>query len=171
MAEVTPENIVWSSPYHFEQSKIVNVAYGGIVRRFEPLGEDFRGQQILCDLIRAASQLVGSPTLIGVHAIQTEAIGDGTAYPAPEGIHQDGFAYISIHLCKKKNIDGDGAVNDLYEISGERLLGEITLEKPGDSLFIDDLRLRHCVTPFRPADQINRAYRDIFVFTYGPALK
>lgn len=173
---MTEDGINWSAPNYFLQSKAVNPIYGGTKRKFPPLERALRDEPILINLIRSSLALIGTSIsdapIVGVHAIRTIATRESLAYPTPEGIHQDGFRFISLHLCKKYNVLHGGGTNFIYGLTDDSSpLHEFNLSMPGDSLYINDLKYRHSVLPFGPADPSLPALRDIFVLTYGISLK
>lgn len=170
-ALVTGNDIIWSEPAQFIQSKKVNALYGGQERKFSPLCESFRNEPILSKLVCSGAVLMGQETTIGVHAIRTIATESNSACPTPEGIHQDGFSFVSIHLCKKSNVAIGGGICEIFNEFEASPFKLINLEVPGDSLFINDERLLHYVRPFTPMNTRQVATRDVFVFTYGAPLK
>jgi hypothetical protein len=170
-------DIEWEAPDHFVQSKSVNVLYGGIERRFEAISAKARESTVLRQLVVDAFEMacvrghLDAP-VVGVHMIRTLASVERPVFPAPEGIHQDGFKCISVHLVKKKNICRGGGANYLYiEENGQEVVREIMLNDVGDSLFIDDLVFRHDVSPFWPLVESDVATRDVVVLTHGPSVK
>ncbi len=173
LATVNAGNLSWSDPEYFVQSKTLNTLYGGIKRKFAPLSEEIKNDGVLRDMIISSLRIVSRRVeldeyIVGVHMIRTIATDTQSAYPAPEGVHQDGFKCISVHLCNKVNIKCGGAANYLY-MNRDRAgnLREVTLNDPGDALFIDDIAFWHDVSPFQPLRQNEVAIRDVVVLTYG----
>ena len=160
----------------FVQSLAVNRLSGGMRRKFSPLPDGFVADLFVEDLLRdcaticeTASRFEPPGPQIGIHMIRTEAVAERSAYPAPEGVHRDGFRFISMHLINMQNLAVDEASSSLFDNDG-RLKATFKLRAPGDSLFVDDTSFKHYVDPFHPLMPQFHGIRDMLVFTYGPAL-
>ena len=102
------------------QDTTVNPVMGGIERTFSPLEEGAIENSIFQSLIIANSTMfLGSSSRfcnINVHFIRIPCNASTNGYPCPEGIHSDGFKYISISLMKAIHVNG--ADSTLYEFFG-----------------------------------------------------
>jgi hypothetical protein len=68
-----------------------------------------------------------------------------TGGPCPEGIHQDGFELISVHLINRFGIEGD--TSTIYD-NKKNVLAEIKLINSLDTLYAYDGKVLHYTTPF-----------------------
>jgi hypothetical protein len=106
---------------------------------------------------------------VRVHQIRITATPAEPGLPAPEGIHQDGTDFLSLHLIRRRNVDG--AESTIYDLE-KRSIRRLTLLEPLDSMILEDPRIMHGVTPVRPADGRTPATRDIlgldFLYRPGP---
>ena len=174
VASVGVRDLIWTKPAFFEQSKAVNQLVGGFRRTFHSLDDGLITATPLetlafgfADLHR--SLLGGGRVEIGVHMIRTSCSSEGPAFPSPEGIHQDGYAAISMLLVARRNIAPGGGVSEIFSGAG-RPFARSCLTDPGDVLWLDDTRLLHSVTPFQPANLSLPACRDVLIFTFGPSI-
>jgi hypothetical protein len=106
---------------------------------------------------------------VRVHQIRIVASIDEPGLPAPEGIHQDGTDFLTLHLVRRHNVVG--GISTLYDLE-RRTLQSYTLRNPLDSLIIDDSRIMHGVTPVYPVAGCTEGTRDILGidFINHPAL-
>src|SRR5262249_35358645 len=100
---------------------------------------------------------------VEVHQFRIEMQPGETGHPTPEGPHRDGVDYVLVLLVKRHNIEqGTTTVHDL----AHRELGSFTLADPFDAAFVDDARIYHGVTPVRPLEKNQPAWRDVLVVTF-----
>lgn len=175
-AVISDSEITWIQPDHFLQKSSENKLFGGLKRKFPPVSNKMLDIPVLIKTIFDCREiycyLFGETDLeIGLHIIRTKAFSGRPAFPAPEGIHRDGFQAISVHLINRSNISQDGGRNYLFRESQKNPFASILLENTGDALFINDSIVRHDVLPFEPLDISQPALRDILVLTYGPKLE
>ncbi|MET9291222.1 2OG-Fe dioxygenase family protein [Streptomyces sp. NPDC003077] len=151
----------------FVQPENTNYLYEGVDREFEPLTDAF----VRDPLFRAVMALLGrigavldsTPTWTAkVHPFRVVASPDGEGDPTPEGRHRDGVTLVSSLLIDRRNVAG--GESSVTTPEGRRLLGA-TLSEPGDLLLGDDRLTLHEVTPVRPVDPAQPAYRDVLVTT------
>ncbi|MEU6551290.1 2OG-Fe dioxygenase family protein [Streptomyces sp. NPDC046915] len=170
-ARVEGEKTVWQQDSPFLQSTDVNGYAGGIERRFQPLGEPVR--EFAEELVRDAAlrRLVGSEDfLIGCHQIRVVAGDDQIGRPAPEGFHRDGFDGVAVTVVSAENVSGgislvredDGG--DAADGAGDVLLDRVMA--PGETLYLDDRRVVHYVSPITPKHPGVIAHRDVVVITF-----
>jgi hypothetical protein len=67
-----------------------------------------------------------------------------------------------MHLIRRRNIAG--GVTTVYG-EGDKVLQALTLLDPLDSIYVEDTRVTHDVTPVHSENQI-RGIRDVLVVTY-----
>jgi hypothetical protein len=154
------------------QSRDYNPLNGGIERWFEPVTDAVAAHPALIAILRASHALFDSltaaasparPWHVEVHQFRIEAQPNQKGHPTPEGMHRDGVDWVLVLLVARKNI-AQGTTT-IYDIE-KRPVGSFTLATPFDSVFVDDHRVYHGVTPVEPADQSNLAVRDVLVVTF-----
>ena len=83
--------------------------------------------------------------------------------PTPEGIHRDGVSYVYISMVQKKNIYG--GVSRIFD-NKKDIIKKVEMEKTFESLYLDDKMLYHDVSPIRPKNNQEDAFRDVLVVTF-----
>jgi hypothetical protein len=104
---------------------------------------------------------------VRIHQIRIVAGPQEPGLPAPEGVHQDGTDFLTLHLVCRSNVaGGETTIYDLRRQPIQRL----TLREALDSLIIEDPRVLHGVTPVHSADGENLGIRDMLGvdFIYRP---
>jgi hypothetical protein len=159
------------------QSQQVNNFAGGIHRNFAPLRPSTFENPCLLALIRfdfdcfgtTDPVLLSAPWEVWIHQIRIQSSGNSEVRPAPEGIHHDGHDFIVMHLVGRHNVVG--GVSSVYD-NLENLVHSCSLEHPLDTIYADDHRVMHAVSPIRAADDKRLAYRDILIidFDHKPSL-
>ena len=154
----------------FYQSKVFNPLFGGMERKFAPLNPETLRNPYLSELINLdLSQwpmLAGQEGLswrVGVHQIRIASQHNQPASPTPEGIHRDGYQFVTMHFIARQNVSG--GVSNIYD-NQFRLLDSFTLSAPMDSIFIDDARVLHDATPILAEGKAGAASRDTLILTY-----
>lgn len=123
-----------------------------------------------------------APTMtLGAHAIRIKADeGSGLrGQVVPEGMHQDGFEYISLLSPQKHNVEDDwrtyvyvggprGEKPDDDAAAKKRPIFSSAVE-PGAMLFVDDRRMWHDADDLRQADKTAPGWRDFMVITLAAA--
>ena len=142
-----------------------NLYAGGIVRDFAPLLPDTLHNPFLHALVRAtfaclpvADDTQGKNWEVRIHQIRIVATPEEPGLPAPEGIHQDGTDYLTLHLVRRRNIAGGEST--IYDLE-RKPIRHYTLREPLDSLILEDPRIMHGVTPVYPADGRTKGIRDL----------
>jgi hypothetical protein len=152
------------------QSRDYNPLNGGVVRWFEPVEATVGAGPTMTAVLAACAQVfdaLAPPDVadwhVEVHQFRIEASADLAGNPTPEGRHQDGVDYVLVLMVRRHNIAS--GTTTLHTVDG-RDLGSFTLTAPFDAVFIDDARVVHGVTPVRPLDPAQPAYRDVLVVTF-----
>jgi hypothetical protein len=102
------------------------------------------------------------PWRIDVHAVRVVARPGAEGRPAPEGVHQDGFRFVSVHMIDRFNVSGGvSTVHDRHT----RIVGRTALRGALDCVYIDDRRLLHAVTPVRVLAPFE-GHRDVLLMSY-----
>lgn len=152
---------------HF-QAVVHNTLNGGVDRWFAPMEDAVAASApltALLDLGRdwAEAQAGAQDWFVEVHQFRIEAQANAPGYPTPEGVHHDGVDFVLIAMIARTNlVDGETLIED---DAGNRL-AQFTLAQPLDSAFIEDRRVKHGVTPIRPADPAAPSCRDVLVITW-----
>ncbi|ENU94257.1 hypothetical protein F971_00154 [Acinetobacter vivianii] len=156
----------------FYQSKTINQYAGDVERSFTHLDDNIYKNRFLHYIIASSLhhfietyKLTEKKWEVTLHQFRILATKELTGLPTPEGIHQDGHKFISMHLINRQNVNG--GISSIYNSDKDKL-SEITLKKPMDSLFLNDELLYHSVSPITPKSD-DTSYRDILVIDYNIA--
>jgi hypothetical protein len=154
---------------HF-QSRDYNPLNGGVQRWFEPVIEAVAQGPAAQGLLRLAAEVFGAssgrpagPWHVELHQFRIEASLAEAGRPTPEGMHRDGVDWVLVLLAGRSNV-AEG-ITELGSAEGAPL-GRFVLADPLDAVFLDDARILHGVTPIRPIDPDQPAYRDALVATF-----
>lgn len=147
----------------FYQSETLNHYSGGIQRKYPELRADVASTILLQVVNKFLPLLPDISYNIGIHQIRITTEDRSPGYPAPEGIHQDGFSYIGIYCVGVNNIAG----GDTTLISCEEEPASRTTFKlnEGDAVIFNDVNYQHytsAIVPLLPG----KGYRDVFVMTF-----
>jgi hypothetical protein len=163
-----------NEPYF--QPRDENSYAGGIARDFAPLRPATADNRFLAALVRCtfACLPVGAERSahaweVRIHQIRIVATADEPGQPAPEGIHQDGTDFLTLHLVGRHNITG--GTSTIYDLDRNPIWSD-TLREMFDSLILEDPRIMHGVTPVHPADGRTVGKRDMLGvdFIFNPLL-
>ncbi|GEK08189.1 2OG-Fe dioxygenase family protein [Pseudoalteromonas sp. McH1-7] len=158
--EVKNGKVDWNATKPFFQSNEANSYAGGIKRSFQHTGEEAKkfAQAIVTDALEK-EWVNADHFFIGCHQIRVTADAKIVGYPAPEGFHHDETDFIAINLINEHNVNGAiSFISDFNDTSN--ILFEKKLE-PGQSLYVEDLKHKHYVSPFTPKLPNIETYRDI----------
>lgn len=154
-----------------------NAYAGGVARTFAPLLPDSVENPFLLDLIRCSFEQLPLDDErrrrnweVRIHQIRILAEPGQAAEPAPEGIHQDGTDFLTLHLVRRENVAG--ADSTIYDLDRQPVF-RYTLRDVMDSVILEDPRVMHGVTAVRPADGQSTATRDLLGldFIFSPDLE
>jgi hypothetical protein len=168
LAELPPE------PYF--QPEDENAYTGGIERSFAPLLPETSANPFLHALVRStfaclpvASDRQGKTWEVRIHQIRIVASPGEPGLPAPEGIHQDGTDFLTLHLVRRPNVVGGEST--IYNLDGKPIVS-YKMREPLDSFILEDPRIMHGVTPVQSADGLRPGARDVLGvdFIYSPGL-
>jgi hypothetical protein len=141
-----------------------NPLFGGITRYFAPIEWATQTETVLTSLIRLAAGTVFGLAgwwVVNVHFVRITSDLGASAPPAPEGPHRDGYDFITLHLVGRNN-DTGGETMILDQ--ADRELWSLTLDAPLDTLYMDDRRFRHYVTPIGSVGR--QCHRDMILMSY-----
>jgi hypothetical protein len=151
------------SPYY--QPVEENQYAGGVVRDFAPLRGESVSNPFLTSLVRSTfaclpiSEVKREQTWeVRVHQIRIVASPGQPGQPAPEGIHQDGTDFLTLHLVGRHNVTG--GTSTIYDLNREPIQS-FTMRETLDSLILEDSRVMHGVTPVHVADGRETGTRDL----------
>jgi hypothetical protein len=151
-------------PYY--QSREDNKLFGGAERTFAPVGPAAGANPFLLGLLRfniAQLPAEADGWDVNVHLVRIVGSQDVVGEPVPEGVHRDGFAYVSMHLMKRENVVG--GETEVQAEDGTHLMKGV-LRTPLDSLYLDDRALLHYTSPISPAGT-EPAHRDMLLVSYS----
>lgn len=149
----------------FMQGGLVNHLLGNIQRDYRELAPDVVASSAFRGMIAMIQSFYGfdpHTTMLGVHQIRIVCSIDQSGEPAPEGIHQDGFDYITI-ICADR-VAVSGAFTELYPSPDVDPIYRSELQ-PGEVVFCNDRKLFHYTSPIQPAAGARQGHRDVFVVT------
>jgi hypothetical protein len=154
------------------QSRDYNPLNGDIERWFEPVLDDNAEHPFLWkvfDVCRwafaSAGPLVDArwPWHAEMHQFRIEAMTEGAGHPTPEGMHRDGVDWVCVMLIKRENVQS--GTTEIFDDSTESV-NKFTLTEPLDTVFLNDNRVRHGVTPILRLTPEHEGYRDVLVLTF-----
>lgn len=152
---------------HF-QEVVHNSLNGGVERWFAPV-EDGVGEcaplRALLDLGRGLADALypGQEWFAEAHQFRIEAAAGAPGFPTPEGVHHDGVDVVLIAMLARRNLEGGETV--VADAAGAQLARFVLTDRL-DTALLDDRRVRHGVSPVRPADPVMPSCRDVLVLTW-----
>ena len=156
---------------HF-QEVAHNSLNGGVERWFAPMEEavaEGAPLRALLDLGRGLADALhpGQDWFVEAHQFRIEAAAGAPGFPTPEGVHHDGVDVVLIAMVARGNLEGGETL--VADAAGAEL-ARFTLLDRLDTALLDDRRVRHGVSPVRPADPALPSCRDVLVLTWkrGP---
>jgi hypothetical protein len=164
-------------PEPYFQPEDENSYAGGITRDFAPLRTDTVNNPFLHALVCStfaclpvAGNRQDATWEVRIHQIRIVASLDEPGLPAPEGVHQDGTDFLTLHLVRRHNIVGGETT--IYDLE-RRPIQRYTMRETLDSLILEDSRIMHGVTPVYPASGRTLGTRDLLGvdFIYSPQLQ
>jgi hypothetical protein len=170
--EISADAIVRKPHQPHYQSRDYNPLNGDIERWFEPVldeNADHPFLRTLLDVSRWAftsagiSVDAGWPWHAEMHQFRIEAMPEGVGHPTPEGMHRDGVDWVCVMLIKRENVLS--GTTEIFDDSTESV-NRFTLTEPLDTVFLNDTRVRHGVTPILRLTPEHEGYRDVLVLTF-----
>jgi hypothetical protein len=154
-----------------------NTYAGGVSRHFAPVRLVSLENRFVRALVRACFACLPIPGErrreiweVRMHQMRIVATRDLPGFPTPEGIHQDGTDFHTLHLLRRDNVDGGETT--IYALDHTPIF-RCTMRDVLDTFILEDPRIMHAVTPIVPADGRALGKRDIFGidFHYRPQLR
>jgi hypothetical protein len=161
----------------YYQPEDENPYAGGMVREFAGLLAETVGNPFLPALVRStfaclpvAGERKSRTWEVRIHQIRIVATPEQPGLPAPEGIHQDGTDFLTLHLVRRRNIAGGEST--IYDLD-RKPIQRFTMRETLDSMILEDSRIMHGVTPITPDDGRSTGTRDLLGvdFIYSPELE
>jgi len=147
------------------QSRDYNPLNGDVQRWFDPVAAETIANPACAAIFAFCAGLFGAgPWHVEMHQFRIEARSGAPGRPTPEGMHRDGVDRVLVMLIERRNLRE--GVTRIGDATGQPI-GEFTLTDPGDTVLIDDRRIRHGVTEIAPADPALPAWRDALVVTFA----
>lgn len=153
------------------QSEGMNKYVGGMVRHFgdvlpEVYENEFFQQLVKYDfgLFNIDEEYLDRDWICQVHQIRIYVGAGQTTDVTPEGIHSDGYPFAAVHFVGRKNVSG--GQSSVYTYEDEEEMATLTFLEPLDSLFIEDRKIKHYVTPIT-ADPDQGGYREILAISFS----
>ena len=147
----------------FIQSENINKYVGGILRQFHPINQAIRHDIEKQIIYTAYGFLPPVDYSLGIHQIRIVANKFNQGMPTPEGIHQDGFDYVTVGCIETSNVSG-GISFVLDGHDHTKIAFEGTLS-PGMLLIFSDRTFAHYTSNISPKLP-GEAYRDVIVTTF-----
>lgn len=169
--EMCGDTIVRQAHQPHYQSRDYNPLNGGIVRWFEPVRDAIAAHALTRRILHTCREIFEASCSdsagrkvwhVEMHQFRIEANNACAGLPTPEGVHRDGVEWVCVLLVARSNVAS--GVTHIY--SGAKPLGAFTLADPLDTVFIDDTRVLHGVTPIHAQDSSLKAFRDVLVLTF-----
>jgi hypothetical protein len=136
-------------------------------RTFAPIDDDMLLHPGMTALIGFDTALAATITgrkvwEVGVHQIRLVTRRGSNGQPTPEGRHRDGHVFVGMHLMRRE--DCEGGQSTVY--AGDEPTQLILLD-PLDSMFVDDRRLTHEVSPTSTVHDVG--IRDMLLVDVNPS--
>jgi hypothetical protein len=149
----------------YYQSSDSNPVYGGRDRHLPGLDKlTLDALPELTQLIAGASAMIDfsyPQVLINCHLMRVFGTATEPGEPSPEGLHHDGFDFVSLHIIQRVNMEGGQSI---VVDGSNRIVAAPLLATPFDSLVIDDEAFSHAGLPFFVPSGVG--YRDTFLCSY-----
>ncbi|MCU0498988.1 MAG: 2OG-Fe dioxygenase family protein [Anaerolineae bacterium] len=149
------------------QDQLINPVTGGIVRKFAPLTDALFENRFLQAMIRFNLDHVPDTSLtaweVDVHLIRVITKAGMAGEPTPEGIHQDGAEWVTVHLMALENAQGGDVT--IYD-DQKQPIETFRLLHVMDSYLFRDPIVWHGATPIQPIDPSRIGVRSILTFDY-----
>jgi hypothetical protein len=156
-------------PEAHHQSAAYNCLNGGVKRWYLPFRAALAQGPSFCTILKAARDIFEalSPVRawqIEAHQFRIVTTGNENGEPAPEGIHRDGVNFALVMLIDRVNVNG--GISTIYRDQNMLSIGNSTLMRPFDSLFLVDTHVKHGVSAISAKNPRRIGTRDVLVVTF-----
>lgn len=154
----------------YYQSERQNAYVGGKERHFGDVEVETVDNPFFHELVRYDFDQYPLPEayrlrtwICQIHMIRIVVAPGSTTPITPEGVHCDGYPFAGVHLINRVGVAG--GESSVYTGEGERL-ASLTFERPLDSLWFEDRRMKHYVTPISAAGEVP-GHRDLLAISFS----
>lgn len=152
------------------QSKTANSYAGGIERELAPLTDEFVANPLLRELIFYDYESFPTTAdqdddwwLIACHLFRIIGKPTERGEPTPEGVHRDEIDFGAMHLMRRQNVLGGYS---RIHFEDKTIKSEVVMREHLDTLYWDDRKILHSVTPITPENISEQAIRDILILGF-----
>lgn len=168
LVEMAPARLVAAPHRAHWQSTQYNALHGGMQRWFEPLSPALAGSADFATLLLALGALFATVRpvprwYVEAHPFRIDTA-EGIGRPTPEGAHRDGVDFVAIVLVARHGLRG--GETRVFPAQGPGAVERFTMQRPGETLLLDDTRVIHETTPIQPLAPGAPGWRDTLVLTY-----
>jgi hypothetical protein len=154
----------------YYQSEKMNQYVGGKVRHFADVDASVYENPFFLNLVQKDfisfpidAEYYNQRWICQIHMIRIVVGANEETAVTPEGIHSDGYPFASVHFIgKSKHLSGGESWVYTWE---EKPIISATFEEPMDTLFLEDRRMKHYVTPLKAKDK--EGHRDILAVSFS----
>lgn len=152
------------------QSKEMNHYVGGKVRHFSDVDETVYENPSFQELVQRdfksfpiESKYLNEKWICQIHMIRIVVGANEETPVTPEGIHSDGYPFAGVHLIgKSAHLTGGESTVYTYD---EKPIISATFDEPLDSLFLEDRKMKHYVSPISAKN--HEGHRDILAISFS----
>ncbi len=163
---IAPNGQLRALPHkNFMQTEYYNHLLGNIRREYQEMEADVALSDAFIQLLDSIAKSLAvdlKTSVFGAHQIRITAENGRGGEPAPEGIHKDGFDFVTVTCINRQGVVG--GKTELYENKENApVFSEIL--NPGQTLLCDDRKLFHFTTPVSLEEGLDYGTRDVIVVT------
>ena len=151
-------------PYTQDAKRGINTLMGNVERTFEEIEQDaleLPELRAMLNRFLAAAAIATSFVFLNVHFIRNVCTKTQIGYPAPEGVHRDGFDIVGILCVAQEHAVGAMTELFLWDDKPPVFAGRL---HPGGLLLLDDSKLLHYTSPIEVEDA-EFGFRDTVILT------
>ncbi|MFN6414744.1 MAG: 2OG-Fe dioxygenase family protein [Pseudomonadota bacterium] len=153
---------------HF-QKKTYNGLNGDIYREYSPFEERILRGALFRDIIISSASIFSqlkkpkNGWRVECHQFRIVPSENEAGFPTPEGKHRDGVDFVLVTLINRLNMDGGKTT--IYD-SNDKEIASRVMGNEWESVFINDIKTMHEVSPIYKRDFFEGSYRDTLVLTF-----
>ncbi|MFJ9825141.1 2OG-Fe dioxygenase family protein [Streptomyces sp. NPDC101160] len=160
----------------YHQTAEANPLIGGMVRELAPFRDAEASDPFFLALLHHNASVFDTcagPTAppaweVDAHLVRVTARPGSPGLPSPEGRHRDGFDYIALHHIARHNVTGGRTTVYGADPASPTSppLTERTFTAPLDSLYAEDARVLHDVSPLGQGPRQGPGHRDMLLMSF-----